>query len=64
MSGTLINAVGQNMADKIIFTAQVFSSEKAADIGLIDSAVPSSEVIQKAHEEMTRRLSIRGGEKL
>ncbi|KAK3717347.1 hypothetical protein QZH41_011583 [Actinostola sp. cb2023] len=64
MSGTLIKAVGHHTAEKIIYTAQVFSAEKAADIGLVDSVVPVNEVIPTVHEEMTKRLSIAGGEYL
>lgn len=60
MSGSLVNAVGLNAAEKIIYKAQVFPSEKAADIGMIYDAVPRENVMKVVHEEMAKRLSTRG----
>jgi len=60
MSGSLVNAVGFNKAEKIIYKAQVFSSEKALDIGIIHNVVPKEDVMQVVHEEMTKRLATKG----
>ncbi|XP_031554505.1 enoyl-CoA delta isomerase 1, mitochondrial-like [Actinia tenebrosa] len=58
MSGTLINAVGQSKAEKIIYNAEVMSSEQAAAIGLIHKVEPIDNVLPEVHREMKTWLSV------
>jgi enoyl-CoA hydratase/carnithine racemase len=60
MSGTVINAVGRNKAEKIIYTAQVMSAEEGANIGLVHKVVPFNIVIPEVQKEMNKWLSVPG----
>jgi len=55
---SMINAIGHRVSERALQTGQMFSSEEAKAIGLVDDVVPREKLIDHAEKEILKYLSV------